>query len=696
MTEHDRRPQRDGGQASPPPIQQFLHGYDGGHRLLAGSAPLLGEVRRLVDRLSDAAGSRPDPSIDGYLTGYPVPDGRYALARTWYAWELPRPNCVWTHTVILEDGLLDNRALVRDLIGWLHRPSGPIDAYKTPLQAPGPPRTDLSQERPGVMTSVPIAALAGLLDELYHSDRTPVCLEAKDVHVHEALVLGIWDQQWPQLRRQFSFCVGALEPRSLSLRSFDLSVVPVGRGSAFRGSRASDDGHPSAEGRFLVDDLLMPSTTFRKYVTFSAAGSSRRSTLAALTCIWLALAADASSTAEVMPLLGDEIRQLAPQPRRMRRLKRFLFRPPEAAVAVKVSPVRVLRELVAGPLATAVATEDVLIGRWTELVWSRSPATALATYRAAPVASANPRREGGQSAVAETARLEVGGAIADICQPVDMPTVARVAPELILSILRRRLDGELWQAWMQLPNRDIRVTLGTGASQGATLATSFAIAACRALETATLPLSRVRAVWELLLERDRRGAVGALIAVLGSEAMQSVGRWHDLLLVQGPALAALLMDGLPVGQLMVIAEVIEPDEGVVRMGLQPWEPLCKSERLNELTRGLAVLMVVGLSYSDWRAPSVGRVFAHLYERFSSAEATKEWELLCAHTKLQSYDWDRCRRLTEQLARRLADWSAEQRSATVEAARLVSEESAAALARGLRPRRRTRSILPLSW
>ncbi|HZL03894.1 MAG TPA: hypothetical protein VFE45_00490, partial [Coriobacteriia bacterium] len=37
---------------------------------------------KLLDRLSDAAGQRPVPDNDGYLTGYPLPNGTYALART--------------------------------------------------------------------------------------------------------------------------------------------------------------------------------------------------------------------------------------------------------------------------------------------------------------------------------------------------------------------------------------------------------------------------------------------------------------------------------------------------------------------------------------------------------------------------------------------------------------------------------------
>ncbi len=65
-------------------IDQALHGYAGGHRLLGGSIKLQEGDARTMLVLSDASGGRFDDPEHGYLTGYPLAESsRYVLARTW-------------------------------------------------------------------------------------------------------------------------------------------------------------------------------------------------------------------------------------------------------------------------------------------------------------------------------------------------------------------------------------------------------------------------------------------------------------------------------------------------------------------------------------------------------------------------------------------------------------------------------------
>src|SRR5690349_13495632 len=85
-------------------IDQTLHGYDDGHRLLVTSdRSLPAEAQRLMLLMSDLSGPQPVSGFDGYLTGYPLPGiPVYAFSRTWYAPEMKRPGCVWTHTLLLK------------------------------------------------------------------------------------------------------------------------------------------------------------------------------------------------------------------------------------------------------------------------------------------------------------------------------------------------------------------------------------------------------------------------------------------------------------------------------------------------------------------------------------------------------------------------------------------------------------------
>src|SRR3954462_10611217 len=84
-------------------IDQQRHGYVGGHQLLATSTQLERQDQDVVDRLSDIGGQPgPDESVPDYLTGYPLPSGRFfAFARTWYDFSAPRAGCVLTHTLLI-------------------------------------------------------------------------------------------------------------------------------------------------------------------------------------------------------------------------------------------------------------------------------------------------------------------------------------------------------------------------------------------------------------------------------------------------------------------------------------------------------------------------------------------------------------------------------------------------------------------
>jgi hypothetical protein len=83
-------------------VHQFLHGYSEGHRLIEGSAKLPSELARLMLKMSDLSGSSVVSGFERYITAYPLESiNAYALAMTWYAPEMPRPGCVWTHTIVL-------------------------------------------------------------------------------------------------------------------------------------------------------------------------------------------------------------------------------------------------------------------------------------------------------------------------------------------------------------------------------------------------------------------------------------------------------------------------------------------------------------------------------------------------------------------------------------------------------------------
>ena len=107
-------------------IQQTLHGYSDGHRLLAASCRVPRDAESLMLILSDLSGPGGGDQFDPYLTGYPLEStGRYALAYTWPAPEMGRPGCVWTHTLLLGEELLADMNNPEEFLKLFRRPTAP-------------------------------------------------------------------------------------------------------------------------------------------------------------------------------------------------------------------------------------------------------------------------------------------------------------------------------------------------------------------------------------------------------------------------------------------------------------------------------------------------------------------------------------------------------------------------------------------
>lgn len=104
-------------------LDQTLHGYSDGHSLLATSADLPVHVKRSMLSLSDMSGPSMVSGFKSYLTGYSLKEaGFYAIARTWYAPEMDRPGCVWTHTLLIRCADLGKLPVLGLLLNVFKRP----------------------------------------------------------------------------------------------------------------------------------------------------------------------------------------------------------------------------------------------------------------------------------------------------------------------------------------------------------------------------------------------------------------------------------------------------------------------------------------------------------------------------------------------------------------------------------------------
>lgn len=209
-------------------VHQALHGYSDGHRQFACSIELNPKDARIVLVMSDASGPGVTSEGEPYLTGYPLQEsGLYAFAKTWPAPEMPRPGCVWTHTLFIEFAdlaMLDSPSLLAELF---RRPQ--IDSpvgYTASLQVQAVDSTQIP------LLGARIAWFGKLASALYEHPREQVWArrDADPSSIDDA-VLRLWNLQWPRLRRSFKFCTLTSRDRSQNGLPFDLQLCPGGDSS---------------------------------------------------------------------------------------------------------------------------------------------------------------------------------------------------------------------------------------------------------------------------------------------------------------------------------------------------------------------------------------------------------------------------------------------------------------------------------
>lgn len=206
-------------------IHQALHGYADGHRLLESSYKFSNIEARTAQILSDMSGPRMIDGFETYLTGYSLPQSKiYAFARTWYAPEMSRPGCVWTHTLLIEASYL---AMIQDfaiLLDLFIRPvkGEPFNSYKEALRIPIKSSYESFIEPSTHQRNIARSTLFAL----YNTPKKIVFLIADNTKEYESLTIEIWSQQWPNLRRSFRFCTGSLSNRTVNGESFDFQIAP--------------------------------------------------------------------------------------------------------------------------------------------------------------------------------------------------------------------------------------------------------------------------------------------------------------------------------------------------------------------------------------------------------------------------------------------------------------------------------------
>lgn len=196
-------------------VHQVLHGYHNGHQLLASSIEFSFSDRRLLDSMSDGAGIDLTNCVEGYITGYALPESqKYVLAKTWYADDMQRPGCVWTHSLVFDIDCINQICSPETILQLYHRPShGKYDVYTD----------NILINCKKNMHEADLDKLQYIIYTIYATDKCRY-VEIEDDSYTRSLISAVCYMP-RQLLAKFSFCSNSLINRCIDDMTFSYQMV---------------------------------------------------------------------------------------------------------------------------------------------------------------------------------------------------------------------------------------------------------------------------------------------------------------------------------------------------------------------------------------------------------------------------------------------------------------------------------------
>lgn len=204
-------------------IHQTLHGYSEGHILLASSISTLTQRdKKKMAVLSDWDEYARKEDDSSYITAYPLPDSPYyVIAKTWYANEMERPGCVWTHSLLLDisedSDFFDCRAL---FFAFIRPQRDKYTDYNKPLDIKGEIEVNTLMPSPFKMPS-----LAHWLHALLNKDEPLVFVVDQPTSYYQIFLLSLMNHLPIGILSKMSMCSGTGRIRKYENELFDLQFI---------------------------------------------------------------------------------------------------------------------------------------------------------------------------------------------------------------------------------------------------------------------------------------------------------------------------------------------------------------------------------------------------------------------------------------------------------------------------------------
>ncbi len=639
---------------------QALHGYGDGHELLASSTTLPRPIRSTMLLLSDLSGPSVLEGFTEYWTGYPLTSERlYAVSRTWYAPEMPRPGCVWTHTLLLP---FDAFGRVPDLSVVKRAVARPTEEDR---------RTAFRRYAVALRIEVEATAQATVIDQseaepagrllqaLYGSPSCRVIVAASSESQLAGLVFAVWSQQWPSLRQTFSFCTGSLGLRSAADFPFDLQIVPQSVSRQFANSDgsvlvqlASSEQYPETLEdwtELATGDLRSSALTpLRQFLwVFGSEQWQGRDAFGRLCHIYALLSKAERDERDVRRVVEDMAARY-PEPDSVLQLKAALFSYPDGALGGSERPQ-------SEQIAVAKALLSAANAFGSEVVQARKRGSRLAQLCAAEAIGV-----AGELLAVGVAGEEFVGGMAQALRPEDVFTAEANDPVIVQLVRANPTLATSPLAWT-LPEAHGRAVV-QGLKESPYVSPELMVSIMKtsldsgvdSLATQELDAGIDLKVSALLgwLSETHRGDAGVLLS-----------RWkfvlieHDDLILQWITSHS---DASPIA-FLAAALVLNPSINASELGgafwskssLFPFLALDRSDRL----RAASFVLRKALETSDPAAASgVAAAFALAYEAAEHSQLPEEaWWIVSDVLPGSWWTWDRCQRLIEGVVNQFARW-----------------------------------------
>lgn len=203
-------------------LHQMLHGYKLGHNYIQGSIvlPSSHDMDKIAT-LSDWSEYVGVDNMRDYITAYPLDESPYyVVAKTWYADEMRRPGCVWTHSLLIHKYELSK---ITDFCNLLYIFEVPL---KENYESYSKPRAFVedAKEAETHLSEIGENRAADLYESLLSSSPSFIMSEFPSYQCQE-LFLSLLNYLPSEILMNKSFCSGTAAPRAYDGKYLSLQFV---------------------------------------------------------------------------------------------------------------------------------------------------------------------------------------------------------------------------------------------------------------------------------------------------------------------------------------------------------------------------------------------------------------------------------------------------------------------------------------